>query len=156
DRSWQFQEDPIDDYRARRLRQFCPNHSGPMICREISPPRVARSKHPAKTKFKNKQHKADKEENTFTQVCLEVYVLPDRPETSPSETADRSAGNLCGRATEESIESPTAAPGAFTDHWRGQMKHPRLNEQTPLAAFVQNRLIELGMKQSEFCRLTGF
>ena len=36
------------------------------------------------------------------------------------------------------------------------MKHPRANEQTPLAVFVQNRLTELGMKQSEFCRLTGF
>lgn len=36
------------------------------------------------------------------------------------------------------------------------MKHRRLNEQTPLAVFVQNRLAELGMKQSEFCRLTGF
>ena len=36
------------------------------------------------------------------------------------------------------------------------MKHRRLTEQTPLAVFVQNRLAELGMKQSEFCRLTGF
>jgi transcriptional regulator with XRE-family HTH domain len=36
------------------------------------------------------------------------------------------------------------------------MKQRRLTEQTPLAVFVQNRLAELGMKQSEFCRLTGF
>ncbi|MFL6277579.1 MAG: helix-turn-helix domain-containing protein [Blastocatellia bacterium] len=36
------------------------------------------------------------------------------------------------------------------------MKHRHFSDQTPLAAFVQNRLAELGMKQSEFCRLTGF
>src|ERR1051325_7874053 len=36
------------------------------------------------------------------------------------------------------------------------MKHRRLNEQTPLAVFVHNRLAEMGMKQAEFCRLTGF
>jgi transcriptional regulator with XRE-family HTH domain len=29
-------------------------------------------------------------------------------------------------------------------------------EQTPLAVFVRGRLEELGMKQSEFCRQTGF
>lgn len=36
------------------------------------------------------------------------------------------------------------------------MKHRHINEQTPLAVFVQTRLAELEMKQSEFCRLTGF
>ncbi|HKP87845.1 MAG TPA: helix-turn-helix transcriptional regulator [Blastocatellia bacterium] len=35
------------------------------------------------------------------------------------------------------------------------MKNTRL-EETPLAVFVRDRLAELGMKQSEFCRLTGF
>lgn len=30
------------------------------------------------------------------------------------------------------------------------------SEQTPLALFVRNRLAELGLKQSEFCKLTGF
>lgn len=43
-----------------------------------------------------------------------------------------------------------------TDRWRSQMKNTRLEEQTPLAVFVRDRLAELGMKQSEFCRLTGF
>lgn len=36
------------------------------------------------------------------------------------------------------------------------MGKPILLEQTPLAIFVRERLAELGMKQSEFCRLTGF
>jgi hypothetical protein len=36
------------------------------------------------------------------------------------------------------------------------MGKPLLIEQTPLAIFVRERLAELGMKQSEFCRLTGF
>src|SRR5918999_4054295 len=36
------------------------------------------------------------------------------------------------------------------------MGKPLLIEQTPLAIFVRDRLAELGMKQSEFCRLTGF
>lgn len=35
------------------------------------------------------------------------------------------------------------------------LSHRRLNEQTPLAVFVRTRLIELGLKQSEFCRLHG-
>ncbi len=36
------------------------------------------------------------------------------------------------------------------------VKHTRLSEQTPLARFVRGRLAELGLKQSEFCRLNGF
>ena len=36
------------------------------------------------------------------------------------------------------------------------MKDSRTIEQTQLSIFVRERLAELGMKQSEFCRLTGF
>jgi transcriptional regulator with XRE-family HTH domain len=36
------------------------------------------------------------------------------------------------------------------------MKDRQQFEQTPLSVFVRDRLTELGMKQSEFCRLTGF
>ena len=36
------------------------------------------------------------------------------------------------------------------------MKNKRLGGEAPLAVFVRARLAELGMKQSEFCRLTGF
>jgi hypothetical protein len=36
------------------------------------------------------------------------------------------------------------------------MEKAVLTEQTPLAVFVRRRLEELGMKQAQFCRLTGF
>lgn len=36
------------------------------------------------------------------------------------------------------------------------VKHTRVREQTPLARFVRDRMAELGLKQSEFCRLNGF
>lgn len=44
----------------------------------------------------------------------------------------------------------------LTPPWRGQVKNSRTIEQTQLSIFVRERLAELGMKQSEFCRLTGF
>ena len=44
----------------------------------------------------------------------------------------------------------------LTTHWGAQMKDSRTIEQTQLSIFVRERLAELGMKQSEFCRLTGF
>jgi hypothetical protein len=37
----------------------------------------------------------------------------------------------------------------------GMKKRPQI-EQTPLSIFVRERLSELGVNQSEFCRLTGF
>jgi transcriptional regulator with XRE-family HTH domain len=36
------------------------------------------------------------------------------------------------------------------------MNKMRVSTQTPLAVFVRERLAELGIKQSDFCRLTGF
>lgn len=36
------------------------------------------------------------------------------------------------------------------------MRKAQVNEPTPLAALVRERLSELNIKQSDFCRLTGF
>jgi transcriptional regulator with XRE-family HTH domain len=80
----------------------------------------------------------------------------DRPEREPGADFNHAAGNHNGARAGQGIRKAAAAPDPFTDRWRSQMKHRRLTEQTPLAVFVQNRLAELGMKQSEFCRLTGF
>ncbi len=44
----------------------------------------------------------------------------------------------------------------FKDHWGGRMKKRSIDKQTPLSILVRNRLAELGMKQSEFCRQNGF
>ena len=57
-----------------------------------------------------------------------------------------------------------AAPsrsGGSDSVWRGQMKRGQIEgrrrvDDTPLSVFVGARLAALGMKQSEFCRLTGF
>jgi len=86
----------------------------------------------------------------------EVNNHNDRPERTPRTDFTQSAGNHHSARTGQSVQHANAAPDPFTDRWRSQMKHRRLTEQTPLAVFVQNRLAELGMKQSEFCRLTGF
>jgi transcriptional regulator with XRE-family HTH domain len=50
-------------------------------------------------------------------------------------------------------ESDEDSPGNF---WGGPMKKRRAIQKTPLAIFVTERLAELGLKQSEFCRQTGF
>jgi transcriptional regulator with XRE-family HTH domain len=97
-------------------------------------------------------------------VSSEVYVLNksqvsnhhDRPEGTPRADFNASAGHHNGARNGQAVRKTDAAPDPYTDRWRSQMKHRRLTEQTPLAVFVQNRLAELGMKQSEFCRLTGF
>lgn len=93
----------------------------------------------------------------------EVYVLdhsqvdqPNQPEMNPREVTAQPAGSQDGRRAGQSHPNADAATDLLMDCWRSQMKHRRLNEPTPLAVFVQNRLAELGMKQSEFCRLTGF
>ncbi|MEN3332505.1 MAG: hypothetical protein V7641_1870 [Blastocatellia bacterium] len=80
----------------------------------------------------------------------------DRPELTTRTDFSQPAGNHHGARAGQPVPKADAAPEPFTDRWRSQMKHRRLTEQTPLAVFVQNRLDELGMKQSEFCRLTGF
>src|SRR5215216_5165847 len=58
---------------------------------------------------------------------------------------------------EEKREAPEASNlNHLSRTWRGHMKDRQQFEQTPLSVFVRDRLTELGMKQSEFCRLTGF
>lgn len=61
-----------------------------------------------------------------------------------------------GPGRDNTTKGAASVSNHSTDHWRSQMKNTRLEEQTPLAVFVRDRLAELGMKQSEFCRLTGF
>ena len=53
-------------------------------------------------------------------------------------------------------EATSYNPSHLTTPWGAQMKDSRTIEQTQLSVFVRERLAELGMKQSEFCRLTGF
>jgi transcriptional regulator with XRE-family HTH domain len=72
-------------------------------------------------------------------------------------------GDKAEQPTEKQIDScvvqeinAAALPNDLSDIWRGLMKNKRLGGEAPLAVFVRARLAELGMKQSEFCRLTGF
>jgi transcriptional regulator with XRE-family HTH domain len=80
----------------------------------------------------------------------------DRPETPTHTEFPQPVGNQNGARVGQHLQNAHAVPDRYTDRWRSEMKNRRLTEQTPLAVFVQNRLAELGMKQSEFCRLTGF
>jgi transcriptional regulator with XRE-family HTH domain len=81
--------------------------------------------------------------------------IPDRP-SHPAH------GDEARWGAEQELEP--AAPGlsgSFDSGWRGQMKRGQIEgrrrvEETPLSIFVGARLAALGMKQSEFCRLTGF
>ena len=49
-----------------------------------------------------------------------------------------------------------ARPGGDAGFWGTEMKKGAPVRETRLAVFVTQRLAELGMKQSEFCRMTGF
>src|SRR5215813_8623059 len=70
----------------------------------------------------------------------EVYVLDhsqvdqqNRPEMKPREETTQPAGSQNGtRAAQSHPNAADAATDLFTDCWRSQMKHRRLNEQTPL------------------------
>ena len=61
-----------------------------------------------------------------------------------------------GRGRDNTKKGVASISNHSANRWRSQMKNTRLEEQTPLALFVRDRLAELRMKQSEFCRLTGF
>ena len=78
--------------------------------------------------------------------------------STPSEVTELSENGhrRNGRGRDNTNEGVTSVSNHSKDRWRSQMKNTRLEEQTPLAVFVRDRLAELGMKQSEFCRLTGF
>jgi transcriptional regulator with XRE-family HTH domain len=67
------------------------------------------------------------------------------PQGSPIDFFEPVAANL-----EESDGDPSGSL------WSGPMKKRRPIQKTPLAIFVTERLAELGLKQSEFCRQTGF
>jgi transcriptional regulator with XRE-family HTH domain len=98
----------------------------------------------------------------------QIYILnmsqittaeKNHPEISTQNEVVNSAENgnrRNGRGGDSAKEVVASISNHSTDRWRSQMKNTRLEEQTPLAVFVRDRLAELGMKQSEFCRLTGF
>jgi len=100
-----------------------------------------------------------------------IYVLDstDISEIQPRSRDDWGTRDVITQAdgaekpTQRSIDSrvdqetnAAALPNDLGDIWRGLMKNKRLGGEAPLAVFVRARLAELGMKQSEFCRLTGF
>lgn len=78
--------------------------------------------------------------------------------STPNEVIEpaKNGNRRNGRGRDDTKEGVASVSNHSTDRWRSQMKNTRLEEQTPLAVFVRDRLAELGMKQSEFCRLTGF
>jgi len=58
-------------------------------------------------------------------------------------------------------ETDPSIPNTLTKYWRGPMKRGQRKrgrpvEESQLSVFVRARLADLGMKQSDFCRLTGF
>lgn len=74
----------------------------------------------------------------------------------PAENGQRRNGRGRDKVRDNTMEGVASVSNHSTDRWRSQMKNTRPEEQTPLAVFVRDRLAELEMKQSEFCRLTGF
>jgi transcriptional regulator with XRE-family HTH domain len=98
----------------------------------------------------------------------QVYILnmskiavaqANHPEMSTPDEVVEPTGNRDkrnGRAADHAKQGASSVSNHSSDRWRSQMKNIRLEEQTPLAVFVRDRLAELRMKQSEFCRLTGF
>jgi len=89
---------------------------------------------------------------------IEKQELASRDISSLDELTEQSWGN---KGDVEDLEGKKADHSAsslnhLTRTWRGHMKDRQQFEQTPLSVFVRDRLAELGMKQSEFCRLTGF
>ena len=103
-----------------------------------------------------------------------IYVLDgaDVIEAAPPQLNPGPLGSMSSHGVEEeAVEgtgakqkgdspAPTSMSG-FNSVWRGHMKRGQAEgrrrvEDTPLSVFVGARLAALGMKQSEFCRLTGF
>lgn len=89
--------------------------------------------------------------------CSDVVAIESR--RTDGATLDvtsrvRAADSLDHETTDSALSAGVTVP--FRCLRRGQMKKRRTVQETPLAVFVTERLKELGMKQSEFCRLTGF
>ena len=99
-----------------------------------------------------------------------IYVLDgsDVTEAGPLQRrlemleANDPAGGWAARdEADQKGERPASASDGSNSVWRGEMKRGQTEgrrrvEETPLSVFVGARLAALGMKQSEFCRLTGF
>lgn len=86
----------------------------------------------------------------------QVGAPGDSPDGQPFSELTQASGNHHPPRVDQAIDHGDATAELPGGRWRREMKHRQVSEQTPLAVFVQNRLAELGMKQSEFCRLTGF
>lgn len=86
-----------------------------------------------------------------------IYMLNEFDVTAIEAKA---AVNGAQRASANGMMNSPAAASLITNqsgNSRGyDMKNKRAVEQTPLSIFVRDRLAELGMRQSEFCRLYGF
>ena len=89
---------------------------------------------------------------------IEKQEMAIKDLSSLDELADKSWGNQekMVNIEEKKADPPASSMNQLTRTWRGHMKDRQQFEQTPLSVFVRDRLAELGMKQSEFCRLTGF
>jgi len=89
---------------------------------------------------------------------IEKQELASKDMSPLEELTVRSWGTQGGVDQPEGKEvtPPASVQNHLTRTWRGHMKDRQQFEQTPLSVFVRDRLAELGMKQSEFCRLTGF
>ena len=96
-----------------------------------------------------------------------IYVLDGADVTLAKPARGDSAGagesSRFAKGVEPKGEKPAAVSvtGGVKGVWRRQMKRGQTErsrhvEETPLSLFVGARLAALGMKQSEFCRLTGF
>ena len=91
----------------------------------------------------------------MTQITSNENNLKMSTPTEVNEPAGNKA-KLGDRARENAKQGVVSFSHHASERWGSQMKNTRLEDQTPLAVFVRDRLAELGMKQSEFCRLTGF
>src|SRR5262249_38818387 len=72
------------------------------------------------------------------------------------QQAQQNPQNAANQATPQSFRPvpPVAAPLSHGIPWRVPPK--KVNEMTPLAQLVRERLAEMGVRQSEFCRLYRF
>lgn len=72
------------------------------------------------------------------------------------QQAQQNSQNLANQPALQNFRPapPVAAPVAQGVPWR--MPPKRVNEITPLAHLVRQRLTEMGVRQSEFCRLYRF
>jgi len=86
-----------------------------------------------------------------------IYMLNELDVTAVEANA---TVNGAERVSASGINSASSVASLITNksgNSRGNdMKNKRAVEQTPLSIFVRDRLAELGMRQSEFCRLNGF